>query len=207
MITKGERTREKITKTAAEVFHRKGFTATSINDLLEATGVKKGSLYFHFPGKDDIALAVLDKAEEEFMIFLDAALAGPTSGSQLDHFFQQALEIHRRRGFVGGCLFGNTALEASDSNPRYAARVAVVFSRWIGKIRAVIDKGQSDGEIRFDLPADTLAQFVVSSIEGGIMLSRLRKEEGPLRLCLDSLRILLELNPKKEDGNVQNHRA
>ena len=204
MLTKGERTREKITRAAAELFVRQGFAATSISDLLEATGVTKGSLYFHFPGKDDLALAVLEQAGEEFMAFLDAALVGPTPAARLDNFLRQAFELHRGSGFVGGCLWGNTALETSDCNPLYAGRVADVFAKWTGKIRSVIAEAQAAGQIRMDLPADTLAPFVVSSIEGGIMLSRLSKEEGPLRRCLDSLRTLLELKTEKEDARGRN---
>ncbi len=193
MPAKGERTKQKITRAAADLFRRQGFTATSISDLLSATGVKKGSLYFHFPGKDDLALEVLRQAEIEFMDFLDAALVGPTPAARIDNFFRRALEIHRGNGFVGGCLFGNTALEASDCNARYASRVTEVFARWMEKIRAVLADAQVAGQIRCDLSADVLAQFVVSSIEGGIMLARLQKQEEPLSRGLDSLRILLEL--------------
>jgi TetR/AcrR family transcriptional repressor of nem operon len=114
------------------------------------------------------------------------------------------LEIHRGNGFVGGCLFGNTALEASDCNPRYACRVGEVFDRWTEKIASVIADAQYAGEIRSDLPADVLAQFAVSSVEGGIMLARLRKEEEPLSRCLDTLRTLLELKLEKENVHAAN---
>jgi TetR/AcrR family transcriptional repressor of nem operon len=204
MPTKGEKTKEKITRAATELFRRQGFAATSVNDLVEAAGVKKGSLYFHFPGKEDLALEVLRQAEEGFMDFLDAALTGPTPAERLDNFFRKALEFHRGIGFVGGCLFGNTALEASDCNPRYACRVAEVFDRWTEKIEAVISDAQAGGQIRNDLPAYVLAQFAVSSVEGGIMLARLRKEEEPLSRCLDSLRTLLELKLEKENGHAAN---
>lgn len=194
-MTKGDLTREKITRTATELFCRQGFAATSISDLLAACDLTKGSLYFHFPGKEDVALAVLERAEAEFMLFLDAALAGNSPGAGLDNFFHRALECHSGKNFIGGCLFGNLALEASDSNELYAERVAQVFARWQEKIRNIIAAAQRAGQLRTDLPAETLALLVVSTIEGGIMLSRLRKEGGPLKSCLDSLRALLALKP------------
>jgi TetR/AcrR family transcriptional regulator, transcriptional repressor for nem operon len=197
MATKGELTREKITRTATELFCRQGFAATSISDLIKACDITKGSLYFHFPGKDDVALAVLEQAAAEFMLFLDTALAETSPGAALDNFFQRALEFHRQKDFVGGCLFGNVALEASDCNELYAERVAQVFARWQEKVRIVIAAAQKTGQLRIDLPAETLALLVVSTIEGGIMLSRLRKEEEPLRSCLDSLRSLLASWPLK----------
>jgi len=204
MPAKGEQTKKQIIRAASDLFRRQGFAATSVSDLLKAAGVKKGSFYFHFPGKDDLALEVLKQAEVEFMVFLDTALAGPTPGARLDSFFRQALEKHRRSGFVGGCLFGNTALEASDCNPRYVWRVAEVFSQWIKKLEPVIAEAQVNGQIRQDLPVDVLAQFIVSAIEGGIMLARLQRKEAPLCRCLDSLRTLLELKLEKEPGYVAN---
>lgn len=207
MSDKGERTKERITRAGADLFHRQGFAATSVSDLLKAAGVKKGSLYFHFPGKEDLALEVLQQAEIEFMDFLDSALVGPTPAARLENFFRKAFEIHSRRGFAGGCLFGNTALEASDSNPRYASRVARVFRRWKEKIETVVTEAQAAGQIRTDLTAGALAQFVVSSIEGGIMLARLHKEGEPLSSCLDSLRTLLELKPEKENEHATNRSA
>ena len=138
-------------------------------------------------------MEVLRQAEEEFMSFLDAALVGPTPLARLNSFFRQALEIHRGDGFVGGCLFGNTALEACGCNPHYARRAADVFARWIGKIAMVIEEAQAADQVRTDLPAAVLGQFVVAALEGGIMMARLRKDEEPLRRCLDTLRTLMEV--------------
>lgn len=195
MPTKGEITREKILVEATRVFHRKGFLTTTINDLLDATGMTKGNLYFHFTGKEDIGLEVLRRAQGAFRKFLDDALQGETPGARLDSFFRHAMERNRSKGFVGGCLFGNTALEASDNAPSFAELVSEVFAEWIGKLEEVILAAQASGQVRQDLPADHLAELVVATIEGGIMQSRLKQEEGPLKRAFDSLRVLLELKP------------
>ena len=54
MATKGERTRKKILVESKELFKSKGFTATSMRDIAEATGISPGALYNHFPGKDQL---------------------------------------------------------------------------------------------------------------------------------------------------------
>jgi TetR/AcrR family transcriptional repressor of nem operon len=193
MLTKGELTREKILDDATAVFHRKGFLTSTINDVLAATGTTKGNLYFHFAGKEEIGLEVLKRAREAFRLFLDSSLQGATPGARLDNFFSRALEKNRRKGFVGGCLFGNTALEASDNAPPFAELVGAVFAEWIGKLQDTIEAAQASGEVRRDLPAFQLAELVVEVIEGGIMQSRLTKDEGPLARAFDSLRVLLGL--------------
>ena len=115
MATKGEQTRERILQEAQKVFNRQGFRSTTITDLLEATGTTKGNLYFHFTGKEDVGLEVLKREKLAFAQFLDEALSDQNPGAALDQFFHAAFAKHFQTGFVGGCLFGNTALEVSDT--------------------------------------------------------------------------------------------
>jgi len=193
MATKGEQSKEKILTQATRVFNRQGFRTTTINDLLKATGTTKGNLYFHFSGKEEVGLEVLRREKEAFLKFLDASLIGDTPGAGLDNFFRSAYEKHHSRDFVGGCPFGNTALEASDTAPIFAELVAGVFVEWIGKIQNKIAEAQEAGQVRRDLPAQHLAELVVATVEGGIMQARLQKAEGPLSRALDTLRTLLAL--------------
>lgn len=193
MATKGDITREKILEAARYLFNTKGFGATSINDLVEASGLKKGSIYFHFPGKDDIGLTVLEEARNSFMVFLADSLTGNSPGLCLENFFRDVMQKHQSTGFVGGCIFGNTALEMGDSVKRYAEVVDQVFDQWIGNIEKIVVAAQAQGEIRADIPGNALARNIVAIIEGGIMMSRVRKDEGPLRDCLEVLRKTLDL--------------
>lgn len=190
-MPKNTHTRERLIDEATRLINTQGFGATSINDLLAASGSTKGSLYHYFPGKDGLGLAVLEQAQSDFVAFLENALTGATPGEQLTGFLTAALAKHRDVGFVGGCIFGNTALEMADSDTAYARVVQDVFDRWIARLRTVIEAAQQVGQVRVDLSADQLAGHVVSALEGGIMLSRLRKEEGPLASCVECLVVFL----------------
>lgn len=204
MGTKGEKTRQKILHDAAGLFCTKGFGATSINDLLEATGVSKGSLYFHFPGKDDLALEYLRQASERFLVFIDEGLEGQSAAEKLDHFLWQALAYHRGRGFVGGCLFGNTALETSDTSPAFAELTAEVFVQWKQKLATIIEQAQDHGAIHRGRLAEELAEFVIAVLEGGIMQSRLYKSEDPMKNCIETLRLVLYSN-NQDSKQPQSH--
>ncbi len=194
MMTKGEQTRQKIIAEARRLFELQGFQATSLNDLLVATGLKKGALYFHFSSKDEIGLAVLERARAELEIFLDQALAGATPGACLENFFLSILDWQRQLNFAGGCIFGNIALEMGDSDARFAIFVDQVFTDWIARIGEALSGAQASGEVRSELPAAALARHVVAATEGGIMLSRLKKNGRPLQDCFDSLRSLLGMS-------------
>ncbi|MGO8703059.1 MAG: TetR/AcrR family transcriptional regulator [Candidatus Brocadiia bacterium] len=192
MVTQSAPAKERLLHEATRLVHEKGFGATSIYDLLAAVGLKKGSLYFHFASKHELGLSVLERARVEFAKFRRAALSGDTPEARLHHFFDAVLSANRQCGFVGGCLWGNTALEMSDTDEEYAKFVAEVFDEWTSQIEAVIVAGQTEGQFRADVPACQLAGHVVAAIEGGVMQSRLRKAEGPLKSVLDSLEALLK---------------
>lgn len=102
VATKGDRTRERILLEAAGLMEQKGLGGTSVSEILKRCGVKRGSLYFHFPGKNDLEKAVLERAREVFMGFLGSSLSGATPGKALENFFTAVLEAHRSKGFTGG---------------------------------------------------------------------------------------------------------
>jgi TetR/AcrR family transcriptional repressor of nem operon len=191
MATKGERTRDRILGEASRLIQRKGIGATSVGEILSAAGVHKGSLYFHFRDKEEIGREVVRQAAGRFLGFVDGSLAGAMPGKALENFFAAALAYHRSTGFVGGCLFGNTALETGDADPGLAALVGEVFVAWTGRIARVIADGQRVGEFRNDVDPRDLAQQVVAALEGGIMLSRLRKKAAPLESCIKTLKAFL----------------
>ena len=191
--SKGSLTKEKIIAEATRLVHRKGFEATTINDLVKATGLKKGCLYFHFSGKEELSLAILEKAKGDFFSFLDSILSGKTPGDRLNNLFKGLLDAQKNTGFAGGCIFGNTALEMGDKDERLSAFVKGVFDEVTEKVRKVVKAAQVSGQVRNDVPAGLLARHIVMAVEGGIMLTRLEKSERPLKDCITSLRVTIGL--------------
>ncbi len=59
-MTKGEQTRKKIVEAAAPIFNQRGYEGSSLNDLMEATGLKKGGIYRHFSSKEELAAEAFD---------------------------------------------------------------------------------------------------------------------------------------------------
>src|SRR5690606_3252465 len=78
VMSKGERTREQVIEKAAALFNRVGYQATSISDVMHATGLQKGGIYRHFDSKEALGLAAFDYAVEEMRRRFDTALQGKT---------------------------------------------------------------------------------------------------------------------------------
>ncbi|MGC8659135.1 MAG: TetR family transcriptional regulator C-terminal domain-containing protein [Desulfomonilaceae bacterium] len=89
-------------------------------------------------------------------------------------------------------MFGNIALELSDSNHLFTQLLTEVFSDWVEQLTMVLRQAQDNGELNeLNIAPDVMAKHVVATIEGGIMLSRLDKNANHLRDCLNSLRVFL----------------
>jgi TetR/AcrR family transcriptional repressor of nem operon len=88
---RGGETRRRILEVAAEAFAERGYTGTSLNDVLKASGVTKGGFYFHFPSKEALALATLRYKQEQWSgAVLAAVLSCPRALEQL-HAMVEAL--------------------------------------------------------------------------------------------------------------------
>ncbi len=188
---KGGQTRDKILKCTRKLLITRGFYNTSINDIIKATGVKKGNLYYHFASKEDLGIAVLQDAKDEFFQLLDAAFSGSTPLEQVNNFLEAILNEQRKKNFVGGCLFGNTALEMSDNNSGFARIINKLFIRWSNIIEGHLREAVKRGELISDFAPHQLSKLIIAAIEGGIMMSRVSKNEKDLMDCIESLKRLL----------------
>lgn len=189
-----ESTRQRILREGTRLVRRKGLTATSISDLVEAAEIQRGSLYHYFSGKHELALAILQQAAEQFLDFLRRSLVGESPRERLHSFLNAAAEKKCAEESVGACIFGNTALEASDSDPELAAIVRNLFDEWAATLQPVIDEGQQQGEFREDMPSEMLARHIVIVLEGGLMQTRLRQDEEPFRQSIQCIKAFLEGN-------------
>ncbi len=192
MQTKGRETRQHILKESRKLFTRQGFRTTSISEIIAATGVKKGNLYYHFPSKEELGLAVLVDVRDEFFILLDDSLAGGDPIIRVLNSCNVILAMLEQNNFVGGCLFGNTALEMTDSNVRFGRIIQEVFSQWKSRIGHELRQAAASGLLTSPMPVRALATAIIATLEGGIMLSRVYKNKNGIEDCILAIRVLLE---------------
>jgi len=188
---KGEITRDHIIKTTRQILVAQGFHHTSITDIINATGVKKGNLYYYFAGKEDLSYSVLQDAKEEFFSFLEQSFQGHDPLDKIIHSCEAIFQEQQKQHFVGGCLFGNVALEMSDCNERFAAVIHEVFTIWTGKFASFLEEAGENTSPMSRVPPAQLAKTLVAVIEGGIMMSRVSKNKADLEDCLGTLKIML----------------
>lgn len=177
---KGEKTRQEIIRRAAPIFNRKGYSGAALSDLMRATGLEKGGIYRHFESKEELAGNAFDHA---WKVSMDARFEGteeiPNTVDRLKQIVRNFRD--RRTGLVpGGCPLLNTAVESDDGNPQLRAKARQALSSWLDRLQSIAEEGQRRGELRPDVDCAKLATLIVSTLEGGLMVSRLQRKEESL---------------------------
>lgn len=172
----GSSARDKIVKAAMELFWLKGFNSTSIADLLARTQLNSGSLYHVFPSKQDVLVGVL----EAYRDGIGAMLLEPAWGGVKDpiekifallSFYRAALV---QTDCTYGCPIGSLALELHEPDPNVRALMAANFAAWT---KAIEEKLAEVGDrLPRDLDRGALAQFVLTTMEGGVMQARTHRD-------------------------------
>jgi TetR/AcrR family transcriptional repressor of nem operon len=190
-MTKGEQTRKKIVAAAAPIFNQRGYEGSSLNDLMEATGLKKGGIYRHFSSKEELAAEVFDYTWEAAwnarLLHVDENANGV---EKLKQFIANFVE--HRSPVAGGCPILNTAIDADDGNPVLRARVAKALRSWLARLQTIVRKAKERGETQAGVDPRTVATLIVATLEGALMMSRLERNDEPLRRVQQHLKRYLE---------------
>ena len=178
-------TRERIIRTAAELFRRQGYDGTGLNQILDVSGAPRGSLYFHFPGgKRQLAVEavaasgeLLGKGMERSLDSTDDVAEGI---ARIIDYIATDLE---RSGFERGCPIGAVTLDAASSSEPVRDACRQVFDGWLALFEQRLRAGGWTPKAASDE-----AVLIVSSVEGALMLARSRQNAGPLRAVARRLR-------------------
>jgi TetR/AcrR family transcriptional repressor of nem operon len=190
VVTKGERSRQKIVETAAELFNQKGFTGCSMGDIVEASGLEKGTLYGHFSTKEELALLAFDYAWKDTS---DKRLRNIDTVSNA----VEKLKLHidnyvNTPSFPGGCPLLNFAIDADDGNLALRTRVRKALKGWEDFLAKIVKDGQSAGEINPELDPHSIANLLISTLEGATVVARINKRSAALGDAQRHLDLYLE---------------
>lgn len=181
--------RETLIQSGLAVFHEHGFHATGVQSIVDHAGVPKGSFYNHFKSKDELGIEILKHYWEEYSQARKALKVHDTP----------ALErIDRHLSAFGdspfGCLIGNFSIEMANVDS-FRSTLETLYSSWVSDLAECIEDGQRRGEIRDDDTAENLAEFLVTSLEGTIMKTRIDRSSDALERLRDSMARYLKAAP------------
>ena len=187
----GRNTREAILEAAQRLIHVQGYNSTALDDVLRESGVGKGNFYYHFRSKEDLGHAILDQLVASFIErTLEPCFSDPGVRplAQIRCFLDRVLETQRERHCVGGCPLGNLAAELSDVHEGFRARLASVFAAWRARLTVALQRAQQSGAMGVESRPEAMADFLVASLEGAILLTKLTKDIGVMEQCVGEMK-------------------
>lgn len=192
-MSKAEQTKAFIIEKAAAVFNVKGYAATSLSDIQEATGLTKGAIYGNFKDKEEVAVAVYQYCVSNLNERLKTAMSGHDSANDQLRAF---VNFYRNNWKVvaehGGCPIQNASVEADDHLAFLKEPVKKSIITWADSIASVIKSGQARGEFRKEPDPLAYAYSIIALLEGGIMLLKIMGKQQYLQSVLDRIDSMIE---------------
>jgi TetR/AcrR family transcriptional regulator, transcriptional repressor for nem operon len=190
-MKKGERTRERIIRQAAPLFNQRGYDGSSLNEIMAATELEKGGIYRHFASKQELAAAAFDYAWAEAMRARRHDI--DSVANSLDKLKRYIANFVERRGTVpGGCPLLNTAMDSDDGNALLRNRARRALENWQNFLGSIVTQGIKKGEIRREVSKTKLANLIIATLEGAVMIGRLEQNLDALRDAQTYLNSYLE---------------
>ncbi|MFB6841326.1 TetR/AcrR family transcriptional regulator [Streptomyces sp. NPDC056361] len=180
-------TPERLIEATRELLWDRGYVGTSPKAVQQAAGAGQGSMYHHFAGKPDLALAAIRRTAEE----LDAA-AEAVLGAEGSAYARIEAYLLREREVLRGCPVGRLTMDPEViAHPDLRAPVEEVLGRLRDRLAEVVREGQERGELSASLdPAETAAT-VVATVQGGYVLARAAGSRAPFDSAVRGLLALL----------------
>ncbi len=159
----------------SDLMWERGYAATSPREVRERSGVGQGSMYHHFPGKRELALAALERNCADLLPGTEELLTGPG-----DPMAKLTIYLSRPLPALKGCKVGRMTQDPVVAHdPGLLAPVAAAFASVHRSLTAVLREAVDLGQLRSDLDPDRLAALLAASIQGGYVLAIAAQDPGP----------------------------
>ncbi|KQX64117.1 TetR family transcriptional regulator [Streptomyces sp. Root1310] len=161
-------TSERLIESTRELLWERGYVGTSPKAILERAGAGQGSMYHHFKGKPDLALAAIRRTADEMRATAEGVLDGPgTPYERIEAY------LTRERDVLRGCPVGRLTMDPEViANDELREPVDATIDRIRERIAQLVEEGKEQGEFGPGLDGEAIAATVVATVQGGYVLAR-----------------------------------
>lgn len=180
-------TRQALLEAATSLMLSRGYAGTSVDEICQGAGVKKGTFFHHFPSKEALGVEALRfyraRTTEAFADAPFATLDDPLERllAYVDYF----VELVGRPEVPSSCLFGNLAQELAPSSGPIQAACEDGLGGWASEVAALLDAARSVHRPVVDFSSESVGRHFVATYEGALVLS---KALGDREVVAESLR-------------------
>ncbi|CAI6087273.1 hypothetical protein COHCIP112018_05424 [Cohnella sp. JJ-181] len=163
----------------------RGVAGTSVEDVQRAAKVSASQLYHYFKEKRELVLAVVDHQVASVLEAQQPLLSRLDSFEALQTWCDAIVALQDERQCRGGCPIGSLASELSELEPEARTGLAAGYMRWEQSIRAGLRAMRDRGALTPAADPERLALGMLAALQGGLLLTQVRRDTGPLRAALD----------------------
>jgi TetR/AcrR family transcriptional regulator, transcriptional repressor for nem operon len=187
LTRKGRATRSRIVAAASELMFLRGVAGTSTDDVQQAAGVSTSQIYHYFRDKTALVRAVIAYQTEQILDAQQPLLGRLDSMEALRAWRDLLVDLQRERQCEGGCPIGSMAGELSETCPEMRPDLVEGFGRWEAGIRDGLRAMHDRGDLKAEADPDELALATLAALQGGLLLTQVRRETAPLEAALDTV--------------------
>lgn len=190
------RHREALLREGLNQLFAHGYHGTTVDRLLEASGVPKGSFYHHFHSKEEFAAAVLERYGGFHYERLARWAAKPdlSTPDKLSGYFRELSQIFVDSGYLNTDLAGKFATEVTTTSDPLRAQVASIVTTWRVQLEQILAAGQANGDVRSDRDVSELSAAIHALMDGAFVVAastRNRQSLESVAMAIRSLTIVV----------------
>jgi TetR/AcrR family transcriptional repressor of nem operon len=187
--------RGEILTAASRLISERGYSQTSVDDVIKASGLcGKSHFYHYYKSKESLGYAILDK-ELERLTERGLAILRETQIDALERlglFIDTLVVSQAERGCKGGSCLGMLAAELADSHEGFRKRIDEVFLGWETHIESLLEEARP--VLRAEVDTQRLARFVIATLEGAVLMSRVKRDVVVLQGIAADLKRFIEMH-------------
>jgi TetR/AcrR family transcriptional regulator, transcriptional repressor for nem operon len=188
-----EFTKNTILRESANLFNTKGYKATSISDITRATGLTKGAIYRHFESKSDLEQQALRRLSKTMFTELGGSIQEASNFQlKMEAIFEFFSNYMATPLYEGGCPLMNVSIETDDdTNTLLRDQASRMLTKLRSSVARLLENGVKNDQVHADIDISTYTTVFIATLEGGIMMSKLERDDRSIHQIIDHLRTVV----------------
>jgi AcrR family transcriptional regulator len=188
---RGRATRERILQAATELVSERGVAGTSLDDVRERAHASKSQLYLYFPDRDSLLREVAASTCDVVLDGQADVLSGFASVAGIERYLNAMVDVQREQLHPAGCPIASLAGQLADHDEQTRLILADGLDRWEQGLRTGLEAMAARGELQPDADLTLLATQTLTVLQGGLLLTQVRRDVAQMRLAADTVLALI----------------
>jgi TetR/AcrR family transcriptional regulator, transcriptional repressor for nem operon len=186
---------------AAELVAERGVAATSLDDVRERAHASKSQLYLYFADREELLRGVAEVTCDAVVETQADVLANFNSLNGIERYLEAMISLQVERQASGGCPIGSLAGQLAEQDEAARVILANGLGRWESGLRSGLEAMAAKGELAPRADPALLATQTLALLQGGLLLTQLRRDAGQMRIAADAVLTLVRAAMLQPDAD------